>query len=150
MREGTTGDLLNSFNSPDGKILNSLDFPQADVCHVSHPPMSLASDLVAFRTMACHRAKDFFPTARMRWGLAATEGAFSSFHIDSDGFGTYVSCVNQNGAKWWVIIGPKGGNKQANFGFKDAFNFYLKFGADTAALGDVQVEAVLLRPGTRL
>jgi hypothetical protein len=146
--EGTTVDLLNSFNSPTGKILNGLDFPQEDG---SNPPMSISSDLVAFRAMACHGAREEYPTISFRWGLAATEGAFSSFHIDSEGVGTYVSCVNQNGAKWWVIVGPKDKSRLSSFAkFKEVYGFYQGFGADPSKLGDVQVEAVLLKPGTRL
>lgn len=113
--------------------------------------MSLSSDLVAFRAMACQGARHEYPTASLRWGLAATQGAFSNFHIDSDGLGTYVSCINRNSAKWWVIIGPKDGSKLSAFAsFKEACGFYWTLGVDTAALGDVQVEAALLRPGTRL
>jgi hypothetical protein len=129
--------------------LNALDFPQRDGCH---PPMSLSSDLVAFRALACQGATQEYPTASLRWGLAATQGAFSTFHIDSDGFGTYISCVNRNGAKWWVIVGPKDRSKQSGFAsFKEAFSFHQALmGADITVLEDVQVEAVLLRPGTRL
>ncbi|KAF8803030.1 hypothetical protein BYT27DRAFT_7003283, partial [Phlegmacium glaucopus] len=147
--QGTTADLLNSFASSTGKILNALDFPQRDGCH---PPMSLSSDLVAFRALACQGAMQEYPTASLRWGLAATQGAFSTFHIDSDGFGTYISCVNRNGAKWWVIVGPKDRSKQSGFAsFKEAFSFHQALmGADITVLEDVQVEAVLLRPGTRL
>jgi hypothetical protein len=114
--------------------------------------MSISSDLVAFRAMACHGAPEEYPTATFRWGLAATEGAFSSFHIDSDGVGTYVSCINQNGAKWWVIVGPKDKSRMSSsfVRFKETYEFYVAFGADPNELGDVQVEAVLLKPGTRL
>src|SRR6202034_3814950 len=87
----------------------------------------------------------------MRWGLAATHGAFSSFHIDSDGLGTYISCSNRNGSKWWVIVGGKDkSNPLAFSGVKEDEAFKNGNKGDTTALGDVQVEAVLLRPGTRL
>lgn len=109
--------------------------------------MSLASDMVAFQAK---RRRDY-PTPLLRWGLAATGGAFSTFHIDSDGMGTFISCVNRDGAKWWVIVSPKDGSKLSAFAnFKEAYNFHRDLRGDTTPLGDVQVEAVLLRPGTRL
>jgi hypothetical protein len=101
--------------------------------------------------MGCEGELEEYPASDMRWGLAATQGAFSSFHIDSDGLGTYISCTNQNGSKWWVIVGPKDkSNPSAFSSVKECQAFYSGEGADTTALGDVQVEAVLLRPGTRL
>jgi hypothetical protein len=101
--------------------------------------------------MACRGATKQYPTASLRWGLAATEGAFSTFHIDSDGFGTYVSCVNRNGSKWWVIAGPKDrSNLSAFASFKLAWQFFNAMGADKTVLEEAHVEAVLLRPGTRL
>ena len=131
-----------------GKILNALDFPQH---HSSNPPTSLASELFAFRAVAFQGESDGYPTTDVRWGIAATQGAFSSFHIDSDGLGTYISCVNRNGSKWWVIVGPKDKSDTSAFAsVREAYAFHNGDGADTAALGDVQVEAVLLRPGTRL
>jgi hypothetical protein len=92
-----------------------------------------------------------YPTESLRWGLAATEGAFSTFHVDSDGLGTYVTCVSENSKKWWVVVGPKDqGNPSSFANFKDVYKFYNGLAADTTALGDVQVEAVLLRPGINL
>lgn len=116
--------------------------------------MSLASDLVAFRALAWHGAAEEYPASDMRWGIAATQGAFSTFHIDSDGLATYITCSNKGGSKWWVIVSPKDKDKRnaaAAFASVEAAHaFHNGDGADMTALGDVQVEAVLLRPGTRL
>jgi hypothetical protein len=50
-----------------------------------------------------------------------------------------------------VIVGPKDKSRPSSFvRFKEAYEFYAEFGADPNKLGDVQVEAVLLKPGTRL
>jgi hypothetical protein len=49
-KHSTTMDLLSGFNFPNGKILNALDFPKYSI---SHPPRSIASDIVAFRMLAC-------------------------------------------------------------------------------------------------
>jgi hypothetical protein len=131
----------------NGKILNALDFP---LNNGSYPPMALASDLLAFRAMACKGVKDEYPTTDMCWGLAATRGAFTGFHVDSDGLATTIYCVNKGGSKWWIIIGPKDKSNMAAFAsVENAYAFH-NDGLDMAALGDVQVEAVLLRPGVRL
>ena len=148
MKQGTTADLLASFNSLTGKILNALDFPRN---HGGNPPRSLASDLVAFQAMGCQGEVEEYPASDMRWELAATQGAFSGFHIDSDGLGTYISCTNRNGSKWWVIVGPKDKRNPSGFsGVKESHAFHSGKGADTTVLGEAQVEVVLLRPGTRL
>jgi hypothetical protein len=113
--------------------------------------MSLSSDLVAFRGMACLGATEEYPKSHMRWGIAATGGAFSNFHLDSNGLGTYISCVNRNGSNWWVIVSPKDKSDASAFAsVEKVYPFLNGDGADTVVPGDLQVEAVLLRPGTRL
>jgi hypothetical protein len=141
---GTTMDLLNSFNSPDGKILNALDFPKYSI---GHPSRSVASDIVAFRMLAC---PDYL-IRDMRWGIAATEGAFLSFHINSNRLATYISCVNKRGSKWWVVLGLKDKTNVSGLAsIKKAFGFHDGDGVDMTVLGDIQVEVVLLTPGTIL
>ena len=99
--------------------------------------------------MACQGEVEEYPASDMRWGLAATRGAFSTFHIDSDGLNTYIFCTNKDGSKFWVAVGPKDkSNASAFSSVKESVAFHGGEGAD--AQGDVQVEAVLLRPGTRL
>lgn len=93
-----------------------------------------------------------YPTAEMRWGLAATAGSISSAHEDSHGRGTYVYCVNKNGRKVWIVFGKK--NNNAGPAFKDIHeicDFYCKrMPPSKDEFPDVQVEAVLLQPGMRL
>jgi hypothetical protein len=131
----------------DGKILNGLDFP---LNNGSHLPMTLASDLLAFRAMACKGAEHEYPTTDMRWGLAATQGAFTGFHVDADGLATTIYCVNRDGSKWWIIVGPKDKSSASAFASVEKAYAFHSDGLDMTALGDVQVEAVLLRPGVRL
>ena len=101
--------------------------------------------------MGCQGEVEEYPASDMRWGLAATQGAFSTFHIDSDGLNTYIFCINRNGSKFWVVVGPKvKGNLSAFSSVKESHAFHNGEGAGTTALGDVQVEGVLLKPGTRL
>ncbi|KAF8227678.1 hypothetical protein L208DRAFT_1067131, partial [Tricholoma matsutake] len=146
-QHGTTSELLQSYQSINGKILNALDFP---LNNGSHPPMAIASDLVAFRAMACKAPTDEYPATDMRCGLAATQGAFTGFHIDSDSLATTIYCVNKGGSKWWVIIGPKDKSDTAAFASVENMYAFHNDRLNMVALGDVQVEAVLLRPGIRL
>jgi hypothetical protein len=37
----------------------------------------------------------------MEWSLVGGKGAISSFHVDSDGFGTVVSVLE--GSKYWIV-----------------------------------------------
>ncbi|KAJ3499602.1 hypothetical protein NLJ89_g10083 [Agrocybe chaxingu] len=83
----------------------------------------------------------------MQWGLVATDGAFHPWHIDSDGFGTFVEI--QTGRKWWVLARPRGNDPDfSDFARIDTF----LGGIDTTApnLDRWELEAVLLEPGTRL
>jgi hypothetical protein len=144
-----TRDLLNSHSSRKGKILNALDFP---LPLSGHPPLSLSSDMVAWRATALMDGCDQeFPESVTRWGLAATAGAYSSFHIDTDGLATYVDCVNQQGSKWWLLVGPKDSQDFSGLAnYEKIFGFHNGSTAKTDVLGNFQIEAVLLTPGTRL
>ncbi len=86
-----------------------------------------------------------YPTADMRWGLAATHSARHHTHIDSDGLGTYVDV--RCGGKWWIVFCPFDGQDEHSFSSIDAFldNF------DTSSPDNRwRAEAVHLTPGTRL
>lgn len=80
-----------------------------------HPPMAIASDLVAFHETInlplCGRLI-LFPTMSMRWGLAAMGGAHHLWHIDCDGFATYID--TQTGYKLWIVAQPKHGSNFSN------------------------------------
>lgn len=53
-----------------------------------------------------------FPADSMSWGTAATQDSTSWFHIDDHGLATAVTVVT--GAKYWVLAGPKEGEKPAH------------------------------------
>lgn len=146
---GNTAHLLGSHCSPNGKILNALDFPKSNL---DHPPTSIASDVFAFRRNSSNqRFFSEYPDLEMRWGLAATKGAFSGFHVDSHGRATYVSCVNKDGSKIWVAVGTKD-NAVASF-FENVQNSIRFFSKDVPSIDqfpEVKLEAVLLQPGMRL
>jgi hypothetical protein len=86
-----------------------------------------------------------FPTADMRWGLAATKGARHWIHIDSDGMGTIVDVLC--GARWWLLFTPAEEYDLTNFG--DIDQFFHQFDV-TKPPAHWDVEAVYLQPGIRL
>jgi hypothetical protein len=106
----------------------------------------MALDLAAFHAMVdlplCGHAI-LFPVMDCRWGLAVTDGAFHLWHIDCDGFGTYID--TQAGSKWWVLAIPK-----EPFDFLDISFLTEKFQLDSDNGEVCRLEAVLLPPGSRL
>ena len=90
------------------------------------------------------------PTGDLRWGLAATAGALSLWHIDSNGFATYLD--PKSGAMF-VIVGRRkfdgvGGSHLESFSEVDIF--LNKFEAELPNADRWDLEAVILSPGTRL
>lgn len=104
---GTLADMLKC-HWKKRKIFNTLDFPMVSALH---PPTSFASDLEVFTAtvnlLFCGRSVSF-PMASTRWGLAATSGAHHLWHIDCNGFCTYIDM--QTGLKWWIIAKPTHGS----------------------------------------
>jgi len=84
------------------------------------------------------------PVADIRWGLAATKGAVHWWHIDSDGFGTYLDVIT--GCKWWIVAKQK--DKAPAFGSTSLFLGRYELEEPNTDLWDL--EAILLQPGTRL
>lgn len=90
------------------------------------------------------------PTDDIRWGLAATNGALHWFHIDSDGFGTYIDV--QTGGKLWIVARPRLSLSDGR-GYKDfaRINLFLEdYDLATPASERWDLEAVFLQKGTRL
>ena len=109
--------------------------------------MSFSSDLAAFGATVdlpmCGRSISF-PMASTRWGLAATSGAHHLWHIDCDGFCTYID--TQTGAKWWIVAKSKDGSTH----FSHPTVFTEAYDISSANEEKWDLEAVLLRPGSRL
>jgi hypothetical protein len=129
-----------------GKILNALEFPMSYPPPENAPPVGLDSDVEAFRNTAgmryC-RTNEAFPFSSMRWGLAATANAYHTFHLDCDGFATYVKV--QTGAKWWIVACPKEGVSLA-----DTTLFTSDYRIDKTDMKRYNYEAILLGPGMEL
>ncbi|KAF8177880.1 hypothetical protein BJ912DRAFT_811635, partial [Pholiota molesta] len=84
----------------------------------------------------------------MRWGLCATAGAYHTFYIDSDGFGTYVDVMT--GKKVWLVMRPSNNNID-DFSEFGEITRYVGESFDLLNVGDnSRIEAVVLTPGTRL
>ena len=140
--EGTVG----------GKILNALQFPMPEEGLGTNP---FSTDSVAWRGTKGWRDCDEMvlpPTADIRWGLAATTGALHWWHIDSDGFGTYIDV--KAGMKWWIVARPKDSTRLSHqdftqFARTDIF-MTSDYRMEEPCKSMWNLEAVLLTPGTRL
>jgi len=130
----TSDQLLKAAASESGKILNALQFPMNLASLTPTPKFS--TDLLAWASTATAVPP---PIGDIRFGLAATPGARSWFHIDCMGFLTFI--MTMCGLKIWICIRDKDGKFVKIDSFKDF------------ELDDVQgykVEAILLTPGTCL
>ena len=139
--------MLRSARQNDGeggKILNALQFPRPEEGLGHH---RFSTDSVAWRATKGRRGSsdaEAPPLADVRWGLAATKGAVHWWHIDSDGFGTYLDVVT--GKKWWIVAKEK--NNAPTFGSTSLFLGEYELEEPNVDLWDL--EAILLQPGTRL
>lgn len=134
IRTATSEQLLEASASDAGKILNALEFPMG-TAPVSPTP-KFSTDLVAWEITGRGIPP---PIGAIRWGLAATGGAQTWFHMDSNGFNTFIDV--KCGYKAWLSIYDKYGHFQLIDAFKD-------FVLDEP--GNFQIEVILLTPGTRL
>ncbi|KAF8881118.1 hypothetical protein BD779DRAFT_1675606 [Infundibulicybe gibba] len=148
--EGTLFQVHESVSKlgEEAKILNVLDCPMGD--SVTPRRNSFTSDLWArWATKELHDCGSHLPLPAddIRWGLAATSGATHWFHIDSDGFGTFIDV--QTGGKLWIVARPKPGESNADFARIDLLH---SSGFDISKPNADQwdLEAVFLQRGTRL
>jgi hypothetical protein len=97
-------------------------------------------------TSGC-RSEQQPPIGDIRWGLASTAGAISWFHIDSNGYATYLDA---RGGKKYVIIGRRKLDQGSLESFSEVDIFLNNFEMDEPNEGRWDLEAVVLPPGTRL
>ena len=140
-RLGKVSDILTASQSPDSKILNGLSFqdPWAGIQRTS-----FSSDAFALTTSYMQEGwrKKAPEISHLRWSLAATKDAFHDWHIDSDGYGTFINVMA--GSQWWIVARPKLNSQKV-----DIFNTISAFLEDDPNL-KVEVEAILLQPGSKL
>ena len=132
----------------DGKILNALNFPMPEQGLNS---FSFSTDAAAWNgtkgTADCGDDKAL-PLANIRWGIAATTGALHWWHLDCEGFGTYVD--TRAGLKWWIVGRRKGTEHNfESFGEIDTF-FSKRYDMEQPNLDLWDLEAMILPPNTRL
>jgi hypothetical protein len=141
---GHSNDLLENA-TPHGKILNALDFPMWK--ETQWDRSRYATDMVAWDYLHgsphCGTATVPYPTGHVRWGLAGTAHAVSMFHIDSDGFATFLQVMD--GKKVWAVYrqSPTLPLSNTNVFLRPEF-FQLDRIPSKAPFG---MEAVVLRPG---
>lgn len=135
-----------SNNEHPQKILNALAFPDtwAGITSASYSSNFYACSRVIGHEGYLPRP---FPIGDFRWGLAATSGAFNRWHIDSDGFGTFVEPIS--GAKWWFMARPIDSLAPDMFN-STGFLMNEDWDLDMAGNGVFAVEAILLEPGSML
>jgi hypothetical protein len=126
--------------------LNALNFP---LSASDTTPDGITSDLMAWtateNTPWCNDYCSQFPTRDFRWGLAANTGAAHLWHIDSDGFGTFISPLT--GGKLWMVARPVGSDPDA-FSRTDVFSGHYAIEGTNEHI--FVTEAMLLIPGIRL
>jgi hypothetical protein len=110
-------------------------------------PKGLSSDRAAFQKTLqgpmCKKRVEY-PVVETVWGLAATTGAVSFFHLDTNGFATWIDVCA--GAKYWILARPK---KHHDFA---KMTLFTKHSYDQEGPNEDywDLEAVLLLPGTHL
>jgi hypothetical protein len=100
------------------------------------PPPKFSTDLLAVRVAGRGIVP---PISDIRWGTAATGGACTWFHVDSNGLGVFV--IMKCGLKIWFFIRDDEGKFSIINSFHD-------FELDEAK--GHRLEVVVLRPGTQL
>jgi hypothetical protein len=144
--------MLANSRLANGRILNALTFPMPWVGISFEQFSSECRAWYATEGLPFCKSTEAFPISDMRWGLAGTTGAKHWWHIDSDGFGTFIDV--QTGSKWWIIARPKvstEGIKQDDFSaFADINLFLGDFELEKPLSEHWDLEAIYLEPGTRL
>jgi hypothetical protein len=146
-RRGTLRHLLESHLN-NGKVLNALHFPMPEQGLGTLPFSTDSAAWNGTKGAADCRGDKAPPLGDIRWGIAATTGAIHWWHIDSDGFGTYLDV--KAGLKLWVVAT----RKDRSFHSFGEISTYLqeehRYEAEGPNLDRWDLEAVVLQPGTRL
>jgi hypothetical protein len=141
---GTLADVHWHAMHPKGRILNALEFPEPG--DARHPHIEVSSDTVAWDQTRgrpfCKKVVDK-PHGETRWALLATAHACTNWHVDTNGFGTYIDV--EVGGKWWVVA-----HEKKDGPFFASKEFYNAFDSQEHNLDLWDVHSVYLSPGDRL
>lgn len=126
-----------------GKILNALGIPM-EAKGLKDSPFS--SDYAALITTGGDwKTSKSLPAGESRWALAATNGAFHGWHIDCNGFSTYIEV--HSGARLWILARSKKPFER----WDDIGLFTSKFFTPDMLCDKLwDFEAILLTPGAEL
>ncbi|KAG6887431.1 hypothetical protein C0992_012277 [Termitomyces sp. T32_za158] len=145
VKRGSPLDFLHTLDQDHPKALSGLDFP---LCHDPFPVQKFSSDFWAWTEVQgkgfC-KSRNPYPVPEMRWGLASTSGTYHYFHLDANGYGTFV--VVDCGCKLWFLASPRGGEEA---GFDSIDMYAVDFEASEPNLNLWNLELVVLKPGTKL
>ncbi|KAG6848876.1 hypothetical protein H0H93_013252 [Arthromyces matolae] len=107
LRKGTVNDMFASLQSEFPRALNALHFP---ALRDDFSVPSFATDYIAWmqtRGRAYFKTNKPYPVSDMRWAIASTGWTLHSWHVDANGYGTFVFVVA--GIKIWFVAIPKDG-----------------------------------------
>ena len=130
--------------------MNALHFPMPEVGFGS---LKFSTDSMAWLATKGARGcmqEEEPPMVNIQWGLVAIKGALSFFHLDSNGFNTYIESRTE--FKWCIL----GGGPGENFSFESIGDMQTYFNGTydkekpNTSSGKMKLEVILLAPGTRL
>lgn len=136
--------MLQSLDAEHPKSLNALGIPPC----ISKPDdhHSLFTDRVAW-VNASGKTGKIFPENHIRWSQVATPWAHQKWHIDSDGFATFIQV--DFGVLLYFIGNPKR-NLSRNHLLGGIDRFLGKFDPERTNSDILDIESVILQPGDLL
>ncbi|KAJ2931477.1 hypothetical protein H1R20_g5539, partial [Candolleomyces eurysporus] len=135
---GTPEDLYRNSTSDHAlkKSLNALNFPNPNA-GIEVTPFSSEARAYLQTTAEPYCAALSMPIADIRWSLCATEGAHHYWHIDSNGFGTFIALAC--GVKVWAVA-----REMKPYDFA-SMNFWANPGLDVTETRNIHfTEAIVL------
>ncbi|KAG6873008.1 hypothetical protein C0995_003969 [Termitomyces sp. Mi166 len=108
-RKGSLVDLFAAASSTLSKALSALNLPAK---HDPFPELPISGEWFAWDEVTGQSSycdsSELYPLRDMRWALASTGSAHHYWHIDANGFGTFVRV--ETGLKLWFLARPKSGS----------------------------------------
>ncbi|KAG6877270.1 hypothetical protein C0993_008964 [Termitomyces sp. T159_Od127] len=138
---GTLKDILQSLDAEHPKSLNATGIPPCISKPFGHH--TLFTDRFAWDN-AGGKAGKIYPENEMRWSRVATSWAHQKWHIDSDGFATFIQV--EFGTLLYFIGNPKR-NLPRNLLLGGIDRFLGKFNPEQTNSDILDIEFVILQPG---